>query len=324
MARLRAAVIGASGMGKHHAKWLAALGCDLAGFAGTSAESVANTARTLHELFGFSGTGYVGVEALLAAGPWDVISICSPHELHHEHFMMAVQTGTHIMCEKPLVFDGALPAAVLLARGEEMVRAAAQAGIIAAINTQYVAAVEPYRRLLADTGVEPAPPTEFFMQMESRGGEGGTEYEEIWVDLAPHPLSVLMAFCGPGEINEATARCEVAQRRVEARFEYRPHQGPACQAQIVCQNRPEGELVRRLGINGELVDYQGRNDEQGVYRAYLTRGDTVLVAQDFVEASVERFLQAVRGEAARPLATLSDGLANLAMQLYLLEIGRRS
>jgi len=323
MAELRAAVIGASGMGKHHAKWLARLGCDLAGFAGTSPQSVAATTQTLRELFGFAGTGYVGVEALLAAGPWDIISICSPHQLHHEHFMRVVATGAHIMCEKPLVFDAALPALALLQQGEEMVVAAAQAGIVTAINTQYVAAVEPYRRLLSEAGVAVTAPTEFFMQMESRGGDGGTQFEDIWVDLGPHPLSVLMAFCGPGEMVEGSARCEVSQRRVEAHFDYRPAAGPTCRAHIVCQNRPEGDLVRRLGINGNLVDYQGRNDEQGVYRAFLSYEDRELVAQDFVEASVERFLQAVRGASPRPLATLGDGLANLALQLHLLEIARR-
>ena len=44
MARpLRAGVIGASGVGKHHAKWFHALGCEVVAFAGTSAQSVAAT-----------------------------------------------------------------------------------------------------------------------------------------------------------------------------------------------------------------------------------------------------------------------------------------
>jgi len=323
MAELQAAVIGASGMGKHHAKWLARHGCEVGGFAGTSPESVTATTEALRDLFDFDGFGHVGVEPLLDAGEWDVISICSPHELHHEHFMAAVGTGAHIMCEKPLVFDGSLPAQVLLEQGEEMVAAAERAGIVAAINTQYVAAVGPYYELISAGGVRPAPPTEFSMQMESRGGDGGTTWEEIWVDLASHPLSVLMAFCGPGELLESTARCEVSERRVEAGFNYQPADGPLCTAEIVCHNRTEGDLVRRLGVNGELVDYAGRNDEQGVYRAYLSCQGRELAAQDFVEASVERFLQAVRGEAPRPLATLSDGLANLRMQLYLLDIAHR-
>ena len=324
MAELHAAVIGASGMGKHHAKWLARLGCRVDAFAGTSPETVNATKEALRDLFGFDGDGYVGVEDMLAARDWDVISICSPHQLHHRHFMAAAATGAHILCEKPLVFDGTLPAATLLGQGREMLDAAREAGIVAAVNTQYVAAVTPYHELLADCGVEVGPPTEFFMQMESRGGDGGTRFEDIWIDLGPHPLSVLAAFCGPGELVEESARCDVSERSVRARFDYQPVDGPVCAAEIVCNNRPDGDLVRRLGVNGHIVDYEGRNDEQGVYRAYLSYEGRELAAQDFVEASVERFLAAVRGEASGPLADIAAGLTNLHMLLYLLEIARRT
>ncbi len=320
---LRAGVIGASGIGKHHAKWFAYLGCDMAAFAGSSEESVAATAQSLHDLFGFEGQGYVGVEAMLAAGTYDMVSICSPEPLHHEHFMAAIEHGAHVMCEKPLIYDPNLEHDTLLQMAAEMVEAAREAGVVAAVNTQYVAAADAYHALLDQQGIAAEEPTSFFMQMESRGGPEGTNYEDIWIDLGSHPLSVLMAFCGPGEMDEDSARCEISQKRVEASFDYRPADGPVCRAEIVCCNRPEGELIRRLGINGVLVDYEGRNNAQGVYRAYLSREDAEIEAQDFVQTSIERFIEAVRGEAERPLATLADGLRNLQMHLHLLNIARR-
>ena len=231
---LRAAVIGASGIGKHHAKWLAYLGCRMDAFAGTSAESVAATSQSLRDLFGFEGEGYVGLDEMFAVGPWDVISVCSPEPLHHEHFLAAIEHGAHVMCEKPLVYDPELADEELLAMGEEMVTAARDAGTVTAVNTQYAAAAPAYYELLADRGIEVGPPTSFFMQMESRGGPEGTDYEDIWVDLGSHPLSVLMGFCGPGEMVSDSARCEVSQKRVEARFDYRPAEGPVCHAEIVC------------------------------------------------------------------------------------------
>ena len=166
-------------------------------------------------------------------------------------------------------------------------------------------------------------PTSFFMQMDSRGGDEGADFENIWVDLGPHPLSVLVAFCGPGEMLETGASCAVSRKRVEVEFDYQPMDGPLCNARIVCCNRPEGDLVRRLGINAAPGDYEGRNDEQGVYRAYLTCEGDEVAAQDFVEASIERFLMAVRGEAPAPLAGVADGLANLAMQLQVAGIAER-
>lgn len=321
---LRAAVIGASGIGKHHAKWFAQLGCRMDAFAGTSPESVAATKQALADLFGYEGEGYVGVEEMLEAGPYDLVSICSPEPLHHQHFLAAVEHGAHVMCEKALVYDPDLGHDRLLAMGQEMVAAARDAGLVAAVNTQYVAAVAAYHERLEGQGVELEPPASFFMQMESRGGPEGTNFENIWLDLGSHPLSVLMGFCGPGEMVRESASCEVSQKRVQATFDYRPADGRTCRAEIVCCNRPEGDLIRRLGINGLLVDYEGRNDEQGVYRAYLSHQGAEIEAQDFVHTSIERFVQAARGEAEQLLATVEDGLANLEMQLHLLGIARRT
>ncbi len=323
LGNLRAAVIGAAGIGKHHAKWLHNLGCAVTAVAGTSAESVVATGRGLRDLFGFEGVGYASVEEMLVGDSYDVISICSPQELHYEHFMAAVATGAHIMCEKPLVYDASLTTQRMLEQGGAMVAAADSAGIVAGINTQYVGAAAAYRDLMKQRGAPVSDPTSFFMQMDSRGGGEGTDFENIWTDLGPHPLSVLGAFCGPGEMLETGVSCAISRKRVEALFDYQPADGPLCNARIVCCNRPEGDLVRRLGINDVLVDYEGRNDEQGVYRAYLTcEGDEVAV-QDFVEASIERFLMAVRGEAPAPLATVYDGLANLSMQLHIASLAER-
>ena len=320
---LRAAVIGASGIGKHHAKWYAYLGCDMAAFAGSSAESVAATAQSLHVLFGFVGEGYVGVEAMLAAGTYDVVSICSPEPLHHEHFLAAIEHGAHVMCEKPLIYGADLEHETLMAMAEKMVEAAREAGVVAAVNTQYVAAADAYHGFLDQQAIPAEEPTSFFMQMESRGGPEGTNYEDIWIDLGSHPLSVLMGLCGAGEMDKDSAACTISQKRVEAHFEYLPSEGPSCQAEIVCCNRPEGELIRRLGINDVLVDYEGRNDDQGIYRAYLSREGAEVEAQDFVQTSIQRFVEVARGEAERPLATAADGLRNLEMHLHLLNIAGR-
>ncbi|MGD9496298.1 MAG: Gfo/Idh/MocA family protein [Armatimonadota bacterium] len=323
-AQLTAAVIGASGIGKHHAKWLDRLGCAVTGFAGTSPQSVAATQAQLKELFGFAGTGYPSVAEMLQAGRYDIVSVCSPEELHYEHFLAALEHGAHVMCEKPLVYDADLTSDQMLSQAQEMVEAAEELARVAAVNTQYAAAVDAYHDFMAARGIEPGVPRTFFMQMESRGGgPEGTNFEQIWVDLASHPLSVLMAFCGPGAMDEASASCTVEQKVVEAEFDYVMEGGGSCRAHIVCRNRPEGALVRRFGINDLLVDYEGRNDDEGIYRAWLSREGEETCAQDFMEASIERFVDAVRGDVPRPLATAAEGLQNLEMQLHLLDMSQR-
>jgi predicted dehydrogenase len=320
---LNAAVIGASGIGKHHAKWFHRLGCSVDAFAGTSPESVAATAENLQEMFGFDGEGFPSVDAMLAAGSYDLVSVCSPEALHYDHVMRVIEHGAHVMVEKPLVYDAALSSEEMLKQGAAMVAAAREAGRVAAINTQYVAAVASYHRLLSQIGADVGPARTFFMQMESRGGDGGTDYEQIFIDLGSHPISVLMGFCGPGEMVEGSASCTVEQKCVEAEFIYRMECGGTCNAHIVCRNRPEGDLVRRFGINDTLVDYEGGNDEEGVYRAWLSHDDHRLCDTDFVETSLAEFVGTVRGDLPRPLATVEEGLQNLGIQLRLLDLAER-
>jgi len=71
------------------------------------------------------------------------------------------------------------------------------------------------------------------------------------------------------------------------------------------------------------VDYEGRNDEDGVYRAFVSHGDHEICDTDFVETSLGKFVAAVRGDADRPLATVAEGLQNLEMQLTLLDLAER-
>ena len=45
--------------------------------------------------------GYADAEAMLAAHDLDVVSICTPPSTHEEIFLAAVDSGCHVLCEKP-------------------------------------------------------------------------------------------------------------------------------------------------------------------------------------------------------------------------------
>jgi len=258
------------------------------------------------------------VEALLEAEHPDLIAICSPPALHPQHFLAAVGAGCAIMCEKPLVYDPQTTDEELVHQADQMVAAAESAGIIAAVNTQYVAAADPYWELCARSGaaVDPARFERFYMRMDSRGGKAGASGAKIWIDLASHPLSLLMRLAGPGKILAGSEKCVQEDRRVSAKFLY-CGQSREVHAHIEVCNVPEGTLARRFGVDDVLVDYEGRNDEQGVYSAYLKLGDGELKATDFVQTSISRFVNAARGT-GEPLASVADGRDNLHMQLRLL------
>jgi hypothetical protein len=227
------------------------------------------------------------------------------------------------MCEKPVVWYADRSPQEMMKLATQMAEELENRALVGAVNTQYVAALEPYFELCRRTGIEHEAPRSMFMQLDSRGARGPVDYEDIWRDLGSHPVSVMMAFCGYGHIDRKSLQVTCRRKEFDARFVYVSEQGPLCECHLRSCNVPEGELVRRLGINGHLMDYVGRNDENGVYRSFCTMNGEELWWEDFMRLSFRAFVQAVRGE-ERPLASLRDGVANLGFQLQILSAARRS
>lgn len=318
---LKAAVIGASGIGKHHAKWLHALGAQVVGIVGSSATSAAQTAARLHDEFGLQAAPYASIEALLEREDPDLVHICTPPELHHDHVLAVADHRCHLLCEKPLTWDETKPGAQLLAEAREMVARTSRPGRVTAVNLQYTAVPPAYYALCRQLGLAVEPPRQFFMHMDSRRERN--VYDVIWRELSPHTLSVLMAFCGPGKVDYSPVDLLLHERLCRALFMYYPDNGEPCECEVVVGTQLEGPLTRRFGINGILADYEGRNDAMGVFRTYLKIADTEAQSDDFMYLAMRTLLLAATGQATRPLATLAEGLANEEMQLELLARGRR-
>jgi predicted dehydrogenase len=319
---LRAAVVGASGIGKHHAKWLAALGAEVVAIVGSSPETATATAEALHEQLQISPRPYHDLCAMLAAEDPDLVHVCTPPHLHHAHVLALADHRCHLLCEKPLTWDDDKPGAQLLAEAREMVAATTRPERVTAVNLQYTAVPPAYYALLRTLGQEVKPPRQFFMHMDSRRERN--VYEIIWRELSPHCLSVLAAFCGPGQVDYDTAELVLGERQDRARFAYVTADGARCEAEIVVGTVLEGPLTRRFGINGVIADYEGRNDEAGVFRTILKLDGAEQMSDDFMYLSVREMLLAVTAQQPRPLATLAEGLANEEMQIGILARGRRA
>ena len=69
------------------------------------AEAVAVGARRLESAQAFAaelgiGTAYGGYAELVADPDVDVVYVASPHALHHEHVLLALEAGKPVLCEK--------------------------------------------------------------------------------------------------------------------------------------------------------------------------------------------------------------------------------
>lgn len=95
--RLRAGVIGASGIGRMHVDGLRRIGVEVTAVAGSSPESAAAQARRL----GVPRACEDGF-ALAADEEVDVVHVCTPNAQHEEQVLAAIEAGKHVVCEKPL------------------------------------------------------------------------------------------------------------------------------------------------------------------------------------------------------------------------------
>ncbi|MCZ6632333.1 MAG: Gfo/Idh/MocA family oxidoreductase [bacterium] len=314
---VRVAVIGASGIGQHHARWYHLSGCEVVAFAGTSEASCAQTQARLKDYFGFEGRAYTDVAQLLDREQPDIVDVSSPFHLHRAHALIALEAGCHVVCEKPLCWDVKKELDQIVEDGKAVVAGAKQAGKLLAVSAQYPASIPFYWQLYERVRGSRDPVERISMEMEVKGRRGPKFREEIWVDVASHPLSLVLGFLPGGAIDFETASCVIAERENRATFDYVTPEG-RCAVEIILRDIDDGSPVRRFGVNGFLADWEGFPDENGVYRARLSHGEEEISCKDFMHILIDEFAKAVRGDGGQVVVSGEAGLINLTYQADLL------
>ena len=306
---LRVAIIGASGIGQHHARWYHLAGCTVVSFAGTSAESCARTSERLREYFGFDGRAYVDVAEMLKTEEPEIVAVTSPYRMHYEHVIQALDAGAHVVCEKPMYWDEERDLDDILVRSREMADKAEATGRLLGVSAQYPAVVPSYKAFYEQIRGPLGPVEKISMEMEVKGRKGPKRFEEIWIDVGPHPLSLVAGFLPEGRIDFGSARCRIEERSNEAGFQYVGN-GSSCEVEINLRDIDEGSPIRRFGVNDFLVDWGGYADDDGVYRALLKHGGEEYHCNDFLHIFIEEFAKAARGENGKVVVSGRDGVLN--------------
>jgi predicted dehydrogenase len=98
----------------------------------------------------------------------DGIVVSSPHHLHHEHALAALEAGAHVLCEKPMTLDPA--------QAWQLVDVARERNrhLIVAYGWNYKPFLQAARRLLADGGIGQLEYAMCHMASPTKGFFGGT------------------------------------------------------------------------------------------------------------------------------------------------------
>jgi predicted dehydrogenase len=298
-------------------------GSRVVGIVGTSELSIARAAGLMKDDFGFDGIGYTSVREMLETESPDIVAVTSPYTCHRGHAMEAVASGAHVLCEKPLVWDESHSFDRILGDARDLILATGSTDAQFGMTAQYPASLPMYRELYErDRGALETIET-FEMKMEVKRRGERRLFERNWIDVASHPVSLVIAFLGRGEIDWGSAECLVEEAECRASFEYK-HAAGRAKVSFEIRDIAEGVPLRQFGVNGFCVDWDGYADADGIYRAVLKHHDQQVNGEDFLHAMIGGFTDAVLNGKTDLIVGGADALLNLEHQVDLLRLARES
>jgi predicted dehydrogenase len=316
MKKLQVAIIGASGIGKNHAKWFDKHGCNVSFFLGSSPASVQQTTAMLEEKSGIRARGFWDIEELLLQ-PLDAVCVASPPALHYNHVKACLSANLPVLCEKPLVYDGTLSSSTMIDQANALVDLAERRKVLLGTQMQYAVIAD---HLLEMVGNRPLQ--RFEMVMETKNLKPGRDFEQIWIELAPHPLSVLQQLGGPHAQIENIS-CEISSMETNADFIMTAHRRDPIEVHITTRCAPHAQVpLRRFILNDCNINYFGRNNEHGQFHSYLVKRGKEEELPDFVDLLVENFVHACQGKELLKV-TGAHGAQNVAWMLEILDAGKK-
>lgn len=314
---MKIAILGASGIGKNHARWFASHGADVTSILGSTDESAASTASELNQKFGLLPASYSNLTDLLHEMRPDAVCVSTPSTLHFLQSLECLEAGAHILCEKPLVYAPGRKIRENLDGAKELVRLARKKNLVLGAQLQYGAATPILCKL---AGMAPPEVGDFAMELETANPRASRDPHELWIDLGPHALAIAQFLGGEGaNLIEDSARvlhkADLETTEVSTRFQVACLNGRllTCRAILRALDTTFStkKPSRRFAFNGRVVTYQGIQGPDGQFQAQYTAPDGYTnIHPDPVSYLIADFLRAIR-ERGKPVISGEFGMQNL-------------
>jgi predicted dehydrogenase len=268
--------------------------------------------------------GYDSLEAMLREQKPDAVCISSPAELHFEQTLQCLEAGAHVLCEKPLVGDDNKTQRVLVQEAQTLCIAARGCNRLLGTQMQYATATPTILQMCGIGNI--GAMRSLMFTMNTKNIKHGRSFDDVWLDLSPHPLSVLRKIAPSVHLHEETIRFVVEENHSVANFAMTfadAHEQARCDVEIrVAVDASRDVPLRRFQINENTVDYTARRNDSDEFCAYLSTEYRVLELPDFVDTLIGNFVRACRNE-EELIVTGEDGTQVVDWQLRLLAGARK-
>lgn len=291
----RVAIIGArrrrQGLGPYIARHFHDAGAVIPCILGTSPQTVATAQRELSAKFGIEARGYVDPATMLANESLDALAILSPLETHREWLLFALEAGLHVLCEKPLMWNGAHS----IDATRPIVDRFAEQRLRLWENCQWPYTLPAFYSLYPQTQDEYV--RRFFMRM-SPSAMGAM----MLVDTLPHVLSLLQALV-PGDrvkiegVHYSARGATVTGMKLQFVYVTEAHH-VLVEFQLIYGGRTP--RVAGYAINGNYVHRLVRTSDYDIFFADGSEnelGTRIVDVSDPVKALVRAFVAALANDA---------------------------
>ena len=293
---LRGGVIGAGVFGGYHANQYARLpGVVLSAVLDTHPERAAGLAMPL------GGRGFTDMAEFLDAV--DVVTVASPASFHAEHALAALAAGRHVYIEKPI--------ATSVADGEKVRATAAAKRLVVACGHQE-------RVSFQAMGLLDIPEQPLLLEALRHGPPSDRSRDvSAILDLMVHDIDLALAICAADPVTaEGEGRLSDDGVWDVARAEVSFENGFTALFDVSRQAQARRRTMRIVYPSGEVeLDFVARTLRNTTPFALNADYAATPAGQDPLGASVEGFLNAVRGFAQRPVVTAEEAIRALDLAL---------
>jgi predicted dehydrogenase len=245
----------------------------------------------LRGLFDFDGRAYTDLAAMLDAEKPDIVDVCSPPCLHFEHTKAALTAGCDVLCEKPFVHESQRSSDALLEQARELMALSRSMGKRLGICTQYVVGAQVFVELWNELRNK-EPITHFHGHLEAPARGRKPDPARVWVDLAPHLLSVAQYIAPDGFLDYDTLTTTFNDYEALASFELVRGTGERLPCDLVTRNATDPPRnVRHFKFNGFEFAVEGHKGDDGVYGARIDTPDGSYIRKDMMHLLIAGFLR---------------------------------